>query len=169
MGERSDDTCHAHGTPRPPPTPGCAVTPPSWWAVTHVPTMDQRQECAVTHVLPMYHAVPEPRVWCYTPLSRRIVTHVYLAQMSTLPCKHLPIESSVRAHFAVQPAFHNCFMTALLLFETPAWSYMLTVLVSDFLKPHSCPGCFIVLALLCLSLWRYMVRKQETNSKPSAL
>ena len=30
LGERSDDTCHAHGTPRPPPTPGCAVTHTQW-------------------------------------------------------------------------------------------------------------------------------------------
>ena len=58
----------------PPPTPGCAVSPPGGVQLVHpccahVPTL-----CT--------------RVHCYTSLSRRIVTHVYLAQMSTLQCKH---------------------------------------------------------------------------------
>ena len=116
----SGDTCHAHTTTATTNTRVCCYTPQLVGCYTCT-ILYHSQGWAVPHVPRMYHPVLEPGVCCYTPLSRRIVTHVYLAQMSTLPCKHLPHWKLCQSTFCSSAASQWFFMTALLLFETSAW------------------------------------------------
>ena len=93
------------------------------WGVTQCIYHPLISECAFRQLVGCYTCTPSTGVCCYTAKG---LLHMFTwhrcqpCSANTPPIERGFSDDSVRTHFAIQPPVQNCFVTALLLFWTPA-------------------------------------------------